>query len=108
MAGSEPNRRVFVDFQPMSPEDMQRTMQFLLHQQAQFAADSARFEAFLEKLGVRVDQVTGAVVGLTSNLEKLGVRVDQMTGAVVGFTGAAHRRDEPAGDLPSRILERIP
>jgi FtsZ-interacting cell division protein YlmF len=85
MAGSEPNRRVFVDFQPMSPEDMQRTMQFLLHQ-----------------------QVTGAVVGLTSNLEKLGVRVDQMTGAVVGFTGAAHRRDEPAGDLPSRILERIP
>ena len=31
-----------MDFQPMSPEDMQRAMQFLLNQQAQFAADIAR------------------------------------------------------------------
>ena len=28
-----------MDFQPMSPEDMQRAMQFLLNQRAQFAAD---------------------------------------------------------------------
>ena len=34
-----------VDFQPMSPEDMQRAMQFLLSQQAQFAANIAKNEA---------------------------------------------------------------
>jgi hypothetical protein len=28
-----------VDFQPMSPEEMQRMMQFLLNQQAQFDAN---------------------------------------------------------------------
>jgi hypothetical protein len=34
-----------VDFHPMSPEEMQRMMQFLLRQQAQFDANQAKFDA---------------------------------------------------------------
>ena len=46
---------VRVEFQPMSPEDVQRTMQFLVHQQAQFAADFARTETYIDKLSVKID-----------------------------------------------------
>jgi Fe-S-cluster containining protein len=57
---------VFVEFQPMSPEDVQRTMQFLLRQQAQFAADFARVDAQLEALSGKVDQFASGLIGLTS------------------------------------------
>ena len=42
MAGTGQNGGFLVDFQPMSPEEMQRAMQFLVNQQAQFAADIAK------------------------------------------------------------------
>ena len=47
-----------MEFEPMSPEDMQRTMQFLLAQQAQFAGN-------FEKLTVQTDRIADAVIGLT-------------------------------------------
>jgi hypothetical protein len=69
-----PERRpiggVFVEFQPMSPEEIQRTVQFLLHQQAQFAVDcaasQARFDARIEKLSAKTDQVADGLIGLTA------------------------------------------
>ena len=69
-----------VEFQPMSPEDMQRTMQFLLNHQAQFAADLARVDAGLEKLTGKTDQLVDALFGLTSivgNLASQQERTDQ-------------------------------
>ena len=47
-----------MEFHPMSPEEMQRTMQFLLAQQAQFAAD-------FEKLTAKTDRMADAIIGLT-------------------------------------------
>ena len=47
---------VLVDFQPMSPEEMQRTMQFLLQQQAQFAAN-------LDSLSGKTDRLADGVIG---------------------------------------------
>ena len=47
-----------MEFQPMSPEEMQRTMQFLLAQQAHFAAD-------FEKLTAKTDRMADAIIGLT-------------------------------------------
>ena len=47
-----------VDFQPMSPEEIERTVQFLLRQQAQFAAD-------FERLSVKTDGMMDGIVGLT-------------------------------------------
>ena len=47
-----------MEFQPMSPEEMQRTMQFLLAQQAQFASD-------FERLTAKTDRMADAIIGLT-------------------------------------------
>jgi hypothetical protein len=52
------NRGVLVEFQPMSPEEMERTVQFLLQQQAQFAAD-------VEKLSGKTDLMADGLIGLT-------------------------------------------
>jgi hypothetical protein len=58
MAVDRRNRGVLVEFQPMSPEDMERTVQFLLHQQAQFAGD-------IEKLSAKTDLLADGLIGLT-------------------------------------------
>ena len=47
-----------MEFQPMSPEEMQRTMQFLLAQQANFAAD-------FERLTAKTDRMADGIIGLT-------------------------------------------
>ena len=59
-----------MEFQPMTPEEMQRTMQFLLTQQAQFAAD-------LERLTNRTSIITDAVMGLTGIVGRLAERQEQ-------------------------------
>jgi uncharacterized protein YukE len=51
-------RFAVMDFQPMSPEEMQRTMQLLLNQQA-------RFDAQLERLSEKMNRMTEGLVGLT-------------------------------------------
>ena len=55
---------VLVDFQPMSPEEMQRTMQCLLQQQAQFAAS-------LDSLSGKTDRLADGVIGLTAIVGQL-------------------------------------
>ena len=62
-----------VDFRPMSPEDMQRAMQFLLNQQfaadlAKLVADSARNEARMTEGFGRVNE---GLVGLTAIVGQL-------------------------------------
>jgi len=63
-----------VEFQPMSPEDIQRTVQFLLHQQAQFAADFAR-------LSGKVDLVADGLIGLTAIVGRVVDSVGQIAEA---------------------------
>jgi septal ring factor EnvC (AmiA/AmiB activator) len=53
-----------MEFRPMSPEEMQRTVQFLLTQQAQFASD-------LASLNGQVTRIADAVVGLTGIVSRL-------------------------------------
>lgn len=73
MASTRRNRGILVEFEPMSPEEIERTMQFLLRQQAQFAAD-------FEKLSAKTDRMMEGIVGLT---------------AIVGHLhGAQQRTDE--------------
>jgi chromosome segregation ATPase len=64
-----------VEFQPMSPEDMQRTMQFLLAQQAKFAAD-------FEKLTIKTDRMTDAIIGLTGIVGRLADHQERTEGIV--------------------------
>ena len=67
-------RSAAMDFQPMSPEEMQRTMQFLLNQQA-------RFDARIEQLSVKTDRIAEGLVGLTGIVGRLADRIDQLTAA---------------------------
>ena len=63
-----------MDFQPMSPEEMQRTMQFLLNQQG-------RFDAQLAQLSGKVDRMADGLVGLTGLVARFAGRVDQLAAA---------------------------
>jgi len=47
-----------VEFEPMSPEDIERTMQFLLQQQAKSAAD-------FEILSGKTDRIADGLISLT-------------------------------------------
>ena len=64
-----------MDFQPMSPEEMQRAMQFLVHQQAQFAADIARNETRwterFAQLSAKTDEIAVGLLGLTGIVGQL-------------------------------------
>ncbi len=66
---------VLVEFQPMSPEEIERTVQFLLQQQAQFATDMAKWEARSAEMDARfsakADRVEDGLVGLTAIVGQL-------------------------------------
>jgi hypothetical protein len=78
---------VLVEFQPMSPEDMQRTMQFVLQQQAQFAADFA-------KLSGKVDLVTDGLIGLTAIVGRVVDSVGEIAEAQKRTDEQQRRTDE--------------
>jgi hypothetical protein len=90
----------FVDFQPMSPEDMQRTMQFLLQQQAQFAADSAASQARIDALSGKVDQVASGLIGLTSI-------VGHVVDSVGQLAEVQKRTDEQLRATDARLTKHI-
>jgi septal ring factor EnvC (AmiA/AmiB activator) len=84
---------LFVEFESMSPEDMQRTMQFLLRQQAQFAADLAKHQAESAaadaRLSAKIDRFSDGLIGLTAIVGQLAAsqeraqqRQDELTGNV--------------------------
>ena len=55
----------------MSPEEMQRTMQFLLAQQAVFAAD-------FEKLTAKTDRMADAIIGLTGIVGRIADQQERL------------------------------
>jgi hypothetical protein len=113
---SRRRERIAVEFQPMSPDEVQRMMQFLLSQQAQFAADmaahEARFQADLEKLGAKADRIADALHGLTgivghvaSNVERLGDRVDRLAESQQRTDEQLRATNKRVEDL-ARLFER--
>src|SRR5439155_17436193 len=64
-----------VEFQPMSPDEFERTLNFLLQNQAKFDASLARVDAQLEKLAEKTDRIADGVIGLTTIVGDLTQRV---------------------------------
>lgn len=58
-------RRWRLEFDPMSPEEIQRTIQFLLNQQAQFAVDLEQLSGNVDKLAGKTDRIADGLIGLT-------------------------------------------
>ena len=71
----------------MSPDEIERTMQFLLHQQAQFAADFERHEANLDRLSEKTERVADGLIGLTGIVGQLAA-AQQRTDEQVNKTAA--------------------
>jgi hypothetical protein len=63
-----------VEFQPMSPDEIERTVQFLLHQQA-------RFEANFERLSGKTDRIAEGLIGLTGIVGRVTERLEQLAEA---------------------------
>jgi hypothetical protein len=87
-----------VEFEPMSPEEMQRTMQFLLAQQAQFAAD-------FEKLTVKTEGMTDAIIGLTGIVGRLADQQEHTTGIVGRIAEQQDKTDEQIRETNTQIRE---
>lgn len=83
----------FPDFQPMSPDEMQRAMQFILNQQAQFTADLARHreqvDADMAALAAKTDRIADGLIGLTGLVGR----------AVDALSAAQLRTDEQVREL---------
>ena len=83
-----------MESQPMSPEEIERTVQFLLHQQAQFAAD-------FSKQSAKTDRMTEGILGLTSSVGRVSDDVSRLTerlagvaDGLIGLTGIVGRVTE--------------
>jgi len=86
-----------MDSEPMSFEQMQRAMQFVLDQQAQFAADlaasQARFDTRMEALSVKTDRVADGLIGLTTIVGHVVDSVSQIAEAQKRTTEQVQRTD---------------
>jgi hypothetical protein len=59
-----------MEFQPMSPEEIERTVQFLLQQQAQFEANLAR-------LSGKTDLIADGLIGLTGIVGRMSAELEE-------------------------------
>lgn len=92
-----------MEFQPMSPEEVERTVTFLLHQQAQV-------EASLASASRKIDQMGEGILGLTNLVDRVDRRAEEVFGrvdALVASMGAV--RDGLIGltGIVGRMGERV-
>jgi ABC-type transporter Mla subunit MlaD len=106
MARAARNERICVEFQPMSPEQVERTVQSLLQQQAQFAADFERLSGKTDLIADGLIGLTGLVGGVNENVGRLAERVDGLAERVDGL---AERMNEltTAQQLTDRQLREV-
>jgi uncharacterized protein YoxC len=91
-----------VEFQPMSHEEMQRTMQFLLSQQAKRDGD-------LDRLTQKTDRLTDAVVGLTGIVGRVVEVQDESARQIVDLqssVGGLHASVMRLHEIVERHLQR--
>lgn len=83
-----------MEFQPMSPDEIERTMQFLLRQQAQFEASMAslaarqdRFQTHLDQFQVNLDRFQANLEGFQARLDRLEAKTENIADGLIGLTG---------------------
>ncbi len=94
-----------MEFQPMSPEEMQRTMQFLVAHQAQFAADFERLSIKVDGLADKVTGVTDAVARLTTVAGHTLAAVGDVAGTVERLGGTVERLRDSERRVDARLIE---
>ena len=96
----------------MTYEEMERTMQFILEQQAQFSANQqaaeervTRLERNVSGLAMNVSGLTGVVSDLATNMSQMS-RAQTQTYEVVAALAEAQRHTEEKLDAFIGVLER--
>ena len=80
----------------MSPEEIERTLQFLLNQQAQFAEDFANLTA-------KTDRMADAIIGLTGIVGRVVDQVDRLAESHARLAAAQQRTDEQLRATDARL-----
>jgi ABC-type transporter Mla subunit MlaD len=101
MADTSKRGGVLVEFEPMSPEEIQRTMQFLITHQAQFAADFERLSIKVDGLADKLDGLTDKVAGVADAVARLTTVAGHTLAAVGDLVGTAERQ----GGNMERLIE---
>ena len=98
----------------MTNEEMQKTMQFILEQQAQFALNFQRIEEAQAKWEERVSRLEGAIVGivdligaLTRAQERTDAKVNELADKVAQLTEAQKQTDERLNALINMVERYI-
>ena len=96
----------------MSPEERERTMQFLLQSQAQHEANFARLETSLAGLDTKTNQIADGLLSLTKivdagerKVKELADSVVIMRDGILGLTGIVGRREEEGERLDQRLKD---
>ena len=79
------NEGFSVEFQPMSPEELERTVQFLLHHQAQFAADMETLTVKMQGLTEKMEVLTEKMDVLTERIDVLALKTDHIADGLIGL-----------------------
>lgn len=112
MARAARNERICLEFQPVSPEHVERTVQFLLQQQARFAADFERLSGKTDLIADGLIGLTGLVGRVNENVSQLAERVDSLTERMDGLAervidlAAAQRVTESNLNVVIQMFER--
>jgi hypothetical protein len=80
----------------MSPEEIERTVQFLLQQQAQFAADFGRLSA-------KTDRIADGLIGLTGIVGQLAAAQERTNQQISELQGQAKETNTRVTDLGEYI-----
>ena len=96
----------------MTHEEMERTMQFILEQQAQFAANQQRLDENHQSLDERVTRLETNMAELAGYVSEVATNMSQMAlaqirlGEVVAGLAEAQRHTEDKLDAFIGVLER--
>jgi ribosome biogenesis SPOUT family RNA methylase Rps3 len=83
-----------MDFQPMSPDEIQRTMQFLLNQQAKFVVDFDRLTEKTERIADSMIVVTSVLGQLITEQRTTNQRIDRLHDVFVQHLRRDHGRTD--------------
>jgi chromosome segregation ATPase len=91
----------------MDEEKMKRQMEFIVEQQAQFAAKIGQLEDTAKRTGENVERLGENVERLGENVERLGGVVEQLGGVVEQLVGIVERIAESVTRLVQVTTERF-
>ncbi len=91
----------------MTPEEMERTMQFILNQQAQFAADIMQLKERQEKTSQAIDALVSLMGGIEHNLNSVIQSLNSSIVGLVGIVGQVVRTQERTEKNLDNLGQRV-